>query len=186
MSVSVCTFLQIVGSKSVQNRNPGNVVSLCVCVCVCVCEDQVKVAPASSCVSGRIDHLIQIKDSPSARGRDELVTQCKMETYGTAGLWCQAGNCSIIPPLSCFCHSSGEGFVILLVSVLQHQNIALISVLSQKEFMLFFISVCWMRRGVAQFIPIQSRHTRLNTSLSSNTSQLANMNSYQMSFLREC
>uniref|UniRef100_A0A3B3UDG8 Galanin peptides-like n=1 Tax=Poecilia latipinna TaxID=48699 RepID=A0A3B3UDG8_9TELE len=30
----------------------------------------------------RIDHLIQIKDSPSARGRDELVTQCKIETYG--------------------------------------------------------------------------------------------------------
>lgn len=48
---------------------------------VCVCGVQVKVAPASSCVSGRIDHLIQIKDSPSARGRDELVTPCKMETY---------------------------------------------------------------------------------------------------------
>uniref|UniRef100_A0A3Q2WZP9 Galanin and GMAP prepropeptide n=1 Tax=Haplochromis burtoni TaxID=8153 RepID=A0A3Q2WZP9_HAPBU len=29
---------------------------------------------------GRIDHLIQIKDSPSARGRDELVTQ-----YGLHG-----------------------------------------------------------------------------------------------------
>lgn len=78
MSVSVCMFYQFVGSKSVQNRNRGNVVPLY----VCVWEDQVKVAPASSCVSGRIDHLIQIKDSPSARGRDELVTQCKMETYG--------------------------------------------------------------------------------------------------------
>lgn len=51
-------------------------------LCVSVCKAQVKVAPASSCVSGRIDHLIQIKDSPSARGRDELVTQCKIETDG--------------------------------------------------------------------------------------------------------
>lgn len=57
---------------------------MCACVRVraCVCEDQVKVAPASSFVAGRIDHLIQIKDSPSTRGRDERVNQCKIEPYG--------------------------------------------------------------------------------------------------------
>lgn len=48
-------------------------------------------APASSCVSGRIDHLIQIKDSPSARGRDELVAQCKIETYGRCRALVSAG-----------------------------------------------------------------------------------------------
>ena len=87
-----------------------------VCVCVCVCERerereaQVKVAPASSCVSGRIDHLIQIKDSPSARGRDELVTQCKIENHGhcRALVSGQELLCLNIPPLSCFYPSSGE------------------------------------------------------------------------------
>ena len=88
---------------------------LCACVCVhvrvCVCEAQVKVAPASSCVSGRIDHLIQIKDSPSARGRDELVTQCKIETYGRCRALVPEKEllCPNIPPLSCFCHSSRGG-----------------------------------------------------------------------------
>lgn len=72
----------------------------------CMCEAQVKVAPASSCVSGRIDHLIQIKDSPSARGRDELVTQCKIEPEpASAGPWCQSG---IALPFHCFCLSSGK------------------------------------------------------------------------------
>ncbi|XP_014888214.1 galanin peptides-like isoform X2 [Poecilia latipinna] len=58
----------------------------------------------------RIDHLIQIKDSPSARGRDELVTQCKIETYG---------RCRALAPgqellfvnisfLSCFCCPSED------------------------------------------------------------------------------
>ena len=50
---------------------------------------RVKVAPASSCVPGRIDHLIQIKDG-SARGRDELGAQCKIETHTAAArLWRQ-------------------------------------------------------------------------------------------------
>uniref|UniRef100_A0A8C7WSP4 Galanin domain-containing protein n=1 Tax=Oryzias sinensis TaxID=183150 RepID=A0A8C7WSP4_9TELE len=31
-------------------------------------------AESAAAVTRRIDHLIQIKDSPSARGRDELVT----------------------------------------------------------------------------------------------------------------
>ncbi|KAG8012273.1 Tesmin, partial [Nibea albiflora] len=35
--------------------------------------------------SGRIDHLIQIKDSPSARGRDELVTQYGIDGHRTLG-----------------------------------------------------------------------------------------------------
>ncbi len=34
------------------------------------------------CVSGRIDHLIQIKDSPSARGREDLLGQCKIAPAG--------------------------------------------------------------------------------------------------------
>uniref|UniRef100_A0A4W6CV01 Galanin peptides n=1 Tax=Lates calcarifer TaxID=8187 RepID=A0A4W6CV01_LATCA len=82
LCVYVCACVrsyQFEGSQSVQNRNPGNVVPLC------VCEAQVKVAPASSCVSGRIDHLIQIKDSPSARGRDELVTQYGIDGHRTLG-----------------------------------------------------------------------------------------------------
>ncbi|XP_035499565.1 galanin peptides isoform X1 [Scophthalmus maximus] len=33
----------------------------------------------------RIDHLIQIKDSPSARGRDELVTQYGIDGHRTLG-----------------------------------------------------------------------------------------------------
>lgn len=66
-------------------------------MCVCVCEAQVKVAPASSCVSGRIDHLIQIKDSPRSRGRDELLAPCKTEAEG----WpLQA--LALSPELSCF------------------------------------------------------------------------------------
>ncbi|KAI3370901.1 hypothetical protein L3Q82_007413 [Scortum barcoo] len=35
--------------------------------------------------AGRIDHLIQIKDSPSARGRDELVTQYGIDGHRTLG-----------------------------------------------------------------------------------------------------
>lgn len=34
------------------------------------------------CVSGRIDHLIQIKDAPSARGREELLGECKIAPAG--------------------------------------------------------------------------------------------------------
>uniref|UniRef100_A0A3Q3FBA6 Galanin domain-containing protein n=1 Tax=Labrus bergylta TaxID=56723 RepID=A0A3Q3FBA6_9LABR len=34
----------------------------------------------------RIDHLIQIKDSPSARRRDELLAPCKIETNGRCRL----------------------------------------------------------------------------------------------------
>ncbi|XP_037111163.1 galanin peptides isoform X1 [Syngnathus acus] len=33
----------------------------------------------------RIDHLIQIKDSPSARGRDKLITQYGIDGYGVLG-----------------------------------------------------------------------------------------------------
>ncbi|XP_057693420.1 galanin peptides [Corythoichthys intestinalis] len=33
----------------------------------------------------RIDHLIQIKDSPSARGREELIAQYGMDGHGTLG-----------------------------------------------------------------------------------------------------
>lgn len=89
-------------------------------VCVCVCEAQVKVAPASSCVSGRIDHLIQIKDSPSARGRDELVNQCKIETYGR----CRAlVSDQELPLLAASLPHRGTTSVILLLSSLLHQNI---------------------------------------------------------------
>lgn len=108
--VCVHVLTSLLGPNQNQNRNPGNVVP-CVCahVCVCECEAPVKVAPASSCVSGRIDHLIQIKDSPSARGRDELVTQCKIETYGCCRALVSGQEllCPHILPLTCFCHSSG-------------------------------------------------------------------------------
>lgn len=84
--------------------------------CVCVCEDQVKVAPASSCVSGRIDHLIQIKDSPSTRGREELVTQCKIETHGhcralVSGQELPRRGLKVIQLLSVLLHPNVHSFV---------------------------------------------------------------------------
>ncbi|KAJ4938203.1 hypothetical protein JOQ06_002828 [Pogonophryne albipinna] len=41
----------------------------------------------------RIDHLIQIKDSPSARGREELVAQYGIDGHRTLHSCCQTALC---------------------------------------------------------------------------------------------
>lgn len=88
-----------------------------VCLRESMSEDQVKVAPASSFVAGRIDHLIQIKDSPSTRGRDERVTQCKIEPYGH----CRA--LASGQELLCLFFSINGNRLIVLLSVLLHPDI---------------------------------------------------------------
>lgn len=95
---SVCMYVLInLWGPSHSSIKILDMFSLCVCLCVCV-------APASSCFSGRIDHLIQIKDSPSTRGRDEPFTQCKIETYSHCRALVSGREllCSNIP-FSCLC-----------------------------------------------------------------------------------
>lgn len=98
-------------------RDPWEHNCACRCACVNVCKDQVKVAPASSFVAGRIDHLIQIKDSSSTRGRDERVTQCKIELYGH----CRA--LASGQELLCLFFSINGDSLILPLSVLLHPDI---------------------------------------------------------------
>lgn len=121
--VFTCVSISVFERVSCKIWTPGSLRTerdpwkhICACMCECVCKDQVKVAPASSFVAGRIDHLIQIKDSPSTRGRDERVTQCKIELYGH----CRA--LASGQELLCLFFSTNGDRLIVLLFVLLHPD----------------------------------------------------------------